>query len=198
MTKRSSVYPILDIILNRWSPRAMSGEPLSEEDLMTILEAGRWAPSSFNNQPWHFVYGIKGTKAWDTLFQLLVPFNQGWVKNGGVLVCVIAAKNFFATNKLSRTHLLDTGAAWEDMAIQAASMGLVCHGMEGFDYEKARHVLKIPDTHEVVMMFVVGKPAPASTLSPELAQREEPSDRLPLKDIISEGIFESKRIFKNK
>jgi Nitroreductase family len=62
MTNRSSQYPILDAILHRWSPRAMSGEPISQEELMTILEAARWAPSSYNNQPWHFVYGIKGTR----------------------------------------------------------------------------------------------------------------------------------------
>jgi nitroreductase len=193
MTNRSSQYSILDAILHRWSPRAMSGEPISEKELMTILEAGRWAPSSYNNQPWHFVYGIKGTPAWNTLFDLLVPFNQSWCKNGGALVCVIAAKNFFKKVKPSRTHLLDTGAAWENMAIQATSMGLVSHGMEGFDYEKAHTALHIPDTHEVVMIFVIGKPAPASTLPSELAQREEPSDRVPLDKIISEGIFENKR-----
>lgn len=194
MTNRSSQYPILDAILHRWSARAMSGEPISkEEELMPILEAGRWAPSSYNNQPWHFVYGIKGTPAWDTLFDLLVPFNQSWCKNGGALVCVIAAKNFFKTGKPSRTHLLDAGSAWENMAIQATSMGLVSHGMEGFDYEKARTVLQVPDTHEVVMIFVIGKPALASILPAELAQREEPSDRVPLDKIISEGIFENKR-----
>lgn len=194
MTDRSSQYPILKAILHRWSPRAMSGEPLSQnEELMTVLEAGRWAPSSYNNQPWHFVYGIKGTPAWDNLFNVLGSFNQSWCKNGGALVCVVAAKNFIKTGKPSRTHLLDTGAAWENMAIQATEMGLVSHGMEGFDYEKARIALKVPDTHEVVMIFVLGKPAPASTLPPEMAEREVPSDRVPLDQIVSEGIFENKR-----
>jgi len=196
MTHRSSEYPILDIILQRHSPRAMSGEAISRNELMTVLEAGRWAPSSYNNQPWHFIYGSHGTPAWDTLFSLLVPFNQSWVINGGVLICVVAAKNFFATGKPSRTHILDTGAAWENMALQATSMGLICHGMEGFDYDRAKALLHIPDTHEVVMMFVLGKPAPTSVLPPELAKREIPSDRVPLEDIISEGIFESSRVTK--
>ncbi len=193
MTSRSSAYPIIDVILHRWSSYAMSGEAISETELMTVLEAGRWAPSSYNNQPWHFIYGMHGTQAWDTLFSLLVPFNQSWSANGGALVCIVSAKNFIKTGKPSRTHLLDTGSAWENMALQATSMGLVCHGMEGFDYAKAQIALQIPNSHEVVMMFVLGKPAPASALDPELAKRQTPSDRVPLEQLISEGIFENKR-----
>jgi nitroreductase len=193
MTNRSSQYPILNAILHRWSPRAMSGEPITQDELMTVLEAGRWAPSSYNNQPWHFVYGTKSTKAWDTLFNLLVPFNQSWCKDGAVLVCVVASKNFISNEKPSRTHLLDVGAAWENIAIQATHMGLVCHGMEGFNYEQARIALQVPDTHEIVMMFVLGKPAPASTLPEELAKREIPTDRVPLEQLVSESVFEHKR-----
>lgn len=196
MIKRTSAYPVLDLILQRWSPRAMSGKALSSHELMTILEAGRWAPSSYNNQPWHFIYGLQGTPAWETLFNLLVPFNQSWAKNGGALVCVISAKNFIATGKPSRTHLLDTGSAWENMALQAQSMNLVVHGLEGFDYEQARIVLKVPDSYEITMMFVIGYPAPIATLSAELQQRETPSDRVPLEQIISEGTFKNTRILK--
>lgn len=193
MTSRSSTYPILDVILHRWSSYAMSGEALSHKELMTVLEAGRWAPSSYNNQPWHFIYGIHGTPAWDTLFSLLVPFNQSWCANGSVLVCVVSAKNFIKTGKPSRTHLFDTGSAWENIALQAISMGLVCHGIEGFDYAQAQIALQIPDSHEVVMMFVLGKPAPVSALPAELAKRQTPSDRVPLDQLISEGKFENKR-----
>lgn len=195
-TNRTSAYPILDIILNRYSPRAMSGESLSHDELMTILEAGRWAPSSYNDQPWHFIYGVRDTPFWHTLFDLLVPFNQSWVAQGSVLVCVISEKYFFETGKPSRTHLFDAGAAWENMALQATSMGLVCHGMEGFDYERARAELQIPESYDIAMMFVVGKPAPASTLPPALASKETPSDRVPLEDIISEGVFKPKRVIK--
>lgn len=193
MTSRSSQYPILDVILHRWSPYAMSGEAISEQELMTVLEAGRWAPSSYNNQPWHFIYGIRGTDAWNTLFNLLVPFNQSWCTNGGALVCVVSAKNFIKTGKPSRTHLSDTGAAWENMALQATSMGLVCHGMEGFDYEKAREALNIPDSYDIIMMFVIGKPGPLSMLPAGLAERQTPNDRVPLEQLISEGTFEQKR-----
>ncbi len=192
-TNRVSNYPILDAILHRSSPRAMSGEAITQEELMTILEAGRWAPSSYNNQPWHFIYGMRDTTAWDSLFSLLVPFNQSWCKNGAALVCVVSSKNFIATGKPSRTHLSDTGSAWENMAIQATSMGLVSHGMEGFDYQKARELLQIPEDYDIVLMFVIGNPAPASILPEALAEKETPADRVPLEQIISEGIFINKR-----
>lgn len=193
ITNRSSQYPILDAILHRSSPRAMSGEAITQEELMTILEAGRWAPSSYNNQPWHFIYDMRDTVAWDSLFNLLVPFNQSWCKNGAALICVVSSKNFITTGKPSNTHLSDAGSAWENMAIQATSMGLVSHAMEGFDYQKARELLQIPEDYDIVLMFVIGKPAPASTLPEALAEKEEPSDRLPLEKIISEGIFINKR-----
>ncbi len=193
MTNRSSHYPILDVILHRWSPYAMSGELLSQEELMTVLEAGRWAPSSYNNQPWHFIYGVKGTSAWDTLFNLLVPFNQSWSIHGGVLVCIVADKDFRKTGNPSRTHLSDAGSAWENMAIQATAMGLVCHGMEGFNYAQGYTTLQIPETHEIVMIFVLGKPGSADLLPPHLAERQTPSDRVPLEQIISEGVFKNIR-----
>jgi nitroreductase len=87
--KRKSEYKINKMILNRWSPRAMSGEELSEEEIMPLFEAARWAPSSYNNQHWRFVYAKKNTQYWDKLFDLLGDFNKQWCKNAAVLVLVI-------------------------------------------------------------------------------------------------------------
>jgi len=75
---RTAAYPIDPLFLERWSPRAFTGEAMTETDLMTILEAARWAPSSYNSQPWRFIYGRRGTPAWDRIFALLNPFNQSW------------------------------------------------------------------------------------------------------------------------
>jgi nitroreductase len=97
-TKRMSEYPIEPLLLHRWSPRAMSGEPIARDEFMRLLEAARWAPSSYNNQPWRFVYGFKGTPAWDTLFSLLTPANQEWAKNSAVFVLVVSA-TFFTYNR---------------------------------------------------------------------------------------------------
>lgn len=191
MAERTSQYPVESIIINRWSPRAMSAEAISEEQLMTIFEAARWAQSASNSQPWRFVYGMRGTAAWDRLFSLLVPFNQEWVKNGAVLMLVVSQNNFSHNGKPSVTHSFDTGAACQNLALQAYAMGLVAHGMGGFDYQAARKEFSIPDNFTVEAMFVVGRPASSDVLSKELQAREVPSDRKPITDFAFNGEFVS-------
>lgn len=186
---RTSDYPINPLILKRHSPRAMSGEPVTKQELMQLFEAARWAPSSFNNQPWRFVYGFRDTPAWDKLFALLVPANQVWVTNGAVLVLAISSNLFSYNNKLSRTHSFDTGAACENFALQGNSQGFVIHGMEGFDYDAARRVFNIPDTYTVEAMFCVGKPGDPQQLPEKLRAGEEPNGRKPVAEFAFEGQF---------
>lgn len=186
---RKSQYSVDKLILSRWSPRAMSGETISHQELMTIFEAARWAPSSYNNQPWRFVYARKGTSHWEQLFSLLVPANQEWCKNGAVLVVIISNTLFTFNKKPSRTHSFDTGSAWENLALQASSMGLVAHGLEGFDYERARTELAIPEQYAVEAMCVLGRPGRRDELSEKLKAHEEPSDRRPLEELVFEGCF---------
>lgn len=191
MIKRISEYEIEPLLLNRWSPRAFSGEPLSQEKLLQLFEAARWAPSSYNNQPWRFVYAHRDISAWNKLFNLLVPFNQSWADKAAVLILACSAKNFTYNNKPSRTHSFDTGAACQNLALQATAMGLIVHGMEGFDYDRARTELDIPDDWTVEAMFAVGYPGKKSDLSPELQKREEPSERNALTTFIFEGKINS-------
>jgi nitroreductase len=188
---RKAQYPILDLILNRWSPRAMTGEEISNEQLMTLFEAARWAPSSYNGQPWRFVYAMRNSPDWQNFFDLLVPFNQSWTKNAAVLVITASRNDFSSNGKFARTHSFDTGAAWENIALQGFHDGLVVHGMEGFDYTKAKKVINLPDNYSVEMMFAVGKLAPIETLPEDLKKREVPSDRLPLSELVFEGIFKN-------
>jgi nitroreductase len=187
--KRYSEYPILDSILNRWSARAMSGESLTDQEVNTLFEAARWAPSSFNNQPWRFVYVRRDTPAWDAMFDLLVSSNKQWAVNAGILILVTSANTFSYNNKPSRTHSFDTGAAVENLALQGSSMGLVVHGMEGFDYDKARSVFNIPQTYTIEALFAVGKPGPVTVLPEEMQKREQPSDRKKLAEIVQENNF---------
>lgn len=189
MFVRKSQYPISEIFLKRWSPRAMSGEPIDDVTLMSLFEAARWAQSSYNGQPWRFVYAKRGTPAWKPLFDLMVPFNQGWTEKAAVLVVVCSRKTFAYNNKPSRTHSFDTGAACENMALQGSMMGLVVHGMEGFDYDKAAKELNIPQEYAVEAMFAIGKPGKVSDLPKELQEREQPSDRNPLEKFVFEGTF---------
>lgn len=187
--KRKSNYPILDVILTRWSPRSMSGESISDRELMSLFEAARWAPSSYNLQPWRFIYARRGTESWDAIFNLMVPFNQSWAQHASALVVVISRTTFEWNNKPSRTHSFDTGAAVENLALQAHSQGLVVHAMEGFDYDAARTALSIPADFDIECMLAIGKPGSLENLPKDLQERETPSDRKPLEELAFEGTF---------
>lgn len=188
--KRHADHKINDIFINRWSPRAMLGESITHEELMSLFEAARWAPSSFNAQPWRFIYAKRNTKQWDVLFDLMVPFNQEWTKNAAVLMVVISRNVFEYNGKVSRTHSFDTGSAWFSLALQASTMGLVTRGMEGFDYDKARVDLRIPDEYTIEAMIAVGRPGKLDVLSPEMQKTEGPSDRKKVEEFVFEGIFQ--------
>jgi nitroreductase len=186
---RKADFPIESLLLDRWSPRAMSGEEIAEEQLMRLFEAARWAPSSFNAQQWRALYARRGTEHWKVFFELLVDANKAWAKNAAALVMFISRKRFEHDNEPSITHSYDTGSAWENFALQGWSQGLVVHGMQGFDYERARVDLRIPDEFQVEAMAAVGKPAAKEVLPEKLQKRESPNDRRKLTESICEGSF---------
>ena len=186
---RQAAYPIDNLFLDRWSPRAMTGEPIAQEDLMTLFEAARWAPSSYNNQPWRMLYARRDSELWPLFFDLLVESNQSWAKNAGALVLFISKTTFDKNGEPSVTHSFDTGSAWENLALQGWLKGLVVHGMQGFDYARARSELNVPEGYKVEAMIAIGKPGDPETLAPELREREVPSDRRPLDQTICEGKF---------
>ena len=188
-TSRVPQHPVQDFIIDRWSPRALSGESLQDSELMSLFEAARWAPSSYNNQPWRFIYAKRETEHWERLFGLLSAWNQAWTKNAAVLVVVLSKKIFDYNGKESKTHRFDTGAAWENLALEASARGLIAHGMEGFDYDAARQTLGVPEEYDVEAMIAIGKPGRKEDLSEELQKIETPSDRRPLGEIIMEGLF---------
>src|SRR6478609_4369045 len=155
---RKANHEIEPFLLDRWSPRAMSGEEISHEELMRLFEAARWAPSSFNAQQWRALYARRGTEHWQTFFDLLVDANK----------------------------------AWANFALQGFHQGLVVHGMEGFDYERARKELRIPDEFQIEAMAAVGKPGPKELLPEKLQARESPNDRRKLSESVFEGPFRPK------
>ena len=177
------------LFLNRWSPRAMSGEEISHDDLMGLFEAARWAPSSYNNQPWRFIYAKRNTDHWQKLSSLLVEGNKTWAKNAAVIVVVISRKNFEFNEKPAITHQFDAGAAWENLALEATSRELVTHGMQGFDFDVARKALGIPESFDVMAMIAIGKLGQKENLPRDLQEREYPSNRKPLEEIVMEGKF---------
>ncbi len=190
---RKAEHAVDNIFPARWSPRALSGEALSREELLSLFEAARWAPSSSNIQPWRFVYATRESAEWAKFVGLMVEFNQSWAKNAAALIVVVSQRESVYQGKttVSRTHAFDTGAAWENLALQASLKGLVAHGMAGFDYARAKAELGIPDNFDVQAMIAVGKPGRKEDLSPALQEREAPSDRKPLAELVFEGKFKA-------
>jgi nitroreductase len=180
---------IAPFFVNRWSPRAMTGEEISREELMRMFEAARWATSSMNNQPWRFLYAFRNTPHWETFFNLLTPSNQAWCKNAAALLVVISKATFDFNNKPARTHSYDSGAAWYSFALQGTMMGLVVHGMQGFNYDKAKEDLGVPDGYQVEAMAAVGRPGDPVDLPQALQEREQPSQRKKVEEFAFEGGF---------
>ncbi len=186
---RNPEHDVDSLFPRRWSPRAMSGEPVSDEELMRLFEAARWAPSAYNNQPWRFLYAKRDTDNWALFYDLLSEGNKSWAKNAAVLIVVVSKKTFDYNEKPSITHSFDTGAAWENLALQGTMSDLVVHGMQGFDYDRAREVLGVPDIYSVEAMVALGRPGRKEDLPAPLQEREYPSDRKALSDIVKEGVF---------
>lgn len=185
---RKSEYPIDKQFLDRWSPRAFSDRAVTHEQLMTIFEAARWAPSGSNLQPWRFFYGMRSEPEFDTILSMLVPFNEGWAKNAGVLVIITSVTSYDGTRPV-KTHSFDTGSAFMSLALQAHSMGLIAHGMAGIDYEKIPGVLGLPENLKVEAAVAIGYQGDISILPEALQQRETPSQRQPLSDMVYKGRF---------
>lgn len=186
---RQADYPIDSLFLDRWSPRAMSGEALTDTDLKVLFEAARWAPSSYNNQPWRFLYAHRDSAHWPLFFDLLAEPNQRWAVNAAALLLIVSKTTFDHNGAPSITHSFDTGAACENLALQGFLKGYVVHGMQGFDYARAKQLLNIPDDFHVEAMVAVGKPLARAEMSEEQLKRETPNGRRKLDDTVCEGPF---------
>ena len=186
---RTPDYPIETLFIDRWSPRSMSGEPLADAELMRLFEAARWAPSTYNEQEWRFLYARRESPHWPAFFGLLMEANQVWCAKAGVLIVVLSHKVFSRNGNPNPVHTFDSGAAFENLALQGTAMGLVVHGMAGFDRGRARAALQVPDDYDVEAMVAVGHPGDPAELSPQLREREVPSGRKPVVEIAREGPF---------
>ena len=174
-------------IADRWSGRAYdAAKPVSHTQLVALLEAARWAPSCFGDEPWRFVVWNKAAnpQAWQQAYDCLVPGNQAWAIDAPVLVLACADTLFGHNQKPNRFAQYDTGAAAENLCLQAASMGLMAHQMGGFDADLAREKFNIPAQFTLMAMISVGYPADISTLSGDALTRETAErKRKPLSDL---------------
>ena len=199
-TRRVPNYPVDTLFLHRWSPRAFTAEAIPETQLMTLLEAARWAPSCFNSQPWRFLYARRDTPDWSRFIGLLTPDNQAWARNASVLVVVVSStlmRNPSAPPDEtsaedwvpSYTHSFDAGAAWAQLGLQCTLSGLRAHGIIGIDMGRARRELNVPDHYRIEAAIAIGRQAAIETLDDGLQKKEHPSVREPLSVIALEGGF---------
>ena len=182
-------FPVHELIRERWSPRAFADKAVPQDVLRSIFEAARWAPSSSNEQPWAYIVGSKDDKiSFDKILSVLVEFNAGWAKGAPVLAIAVA-QLFFAKNKAAnRNALYDTGAATALLSVEATARGLAVHQMAGFDHEKARQVLGIPEGWEAIAALAIGYPGDPSSLPQPLRDREmAPRTRKPIAEFVMAG-----------
>lgn len=182
---------IHELIARRWSCRAFDAtRPVGREQIVSLLEAARWAPSCFGDQPWRFIVWDKNSDAaaWRKAFDCLGEWNQNWVKNAPVLILTTAASVFSKNGKPNHWGQYDTGAAAENLCLQAVAMGLMAHQMGGYDADKTRQVFNIPAQFACMAMIAVGYQAEADVLDDELRQLElAPRARSPLGTHFFEG-----------
>lgn len=192
-SQRQPEHPVDSVFLDRWSPRAFSPDTISEDELLGLFEAARWAPSSYNSQPARFIYGRRGTPVFDKLLTLLNPFNQSWAKNASALVIVVSNSLMRPPGQdkdvPSHSHSFDAGAAWMSFALQARSRGWYTHGMVGLDFDRAFAELNVPKGYRVECAVALGHIGDPASLPEQLQAREQPSGRHPLAEIVMEGGF---------
>jgi nitroreductase len=193
MADRQPDYPVDPQFLRRWSPRAFDGSEIPEQDLLTMFEAARWAPSAFNSQPWRFLYARRGDPDWQRFLELLIPWNQSWAQSASALIYILSDTLPF-TDKAgepasSHTHSYDAGAAWACLALQASRMGYQAHGMSGVDFERAQAELGVPQRYRIEAAAVVGRIGDLATLPEKLRAREFPSGRKAVEEFVFRGGF---------
>lgn len=179
---------IAPVLANRWSPRAYDvNHTASQHELLSILEAGRWAPSANNAQPWRFSIATRGSELFDQIVSALTGFNQAWAPNASALL-VISVLNKKADGTPYPGALLDAGLAAQNMMIQTEELGLAAHPIGGMVHDEMRKVLDLAENLDPIMAMTIGKRADASVLEGPAYEREvAPRVRLELDEIVLHG-----------
>ena len=180
-----------ELIANRWSGRAYDADrQVTHQDIISLLEAARWAPSCYGDEPWRYIVCDKSTNeaAWDKAFSCLVEGNQSWAVNAPVLILALANTFFSHNEKDNRWTQYDTGAASMSLCIQATSLGLMVHQMGGFSAEKTAEVFSIPEQYTSMAMMTVGYQLAEDKITGELMERESSErQRNPLAEQFFDG-----------
>jgi nitroreductase len=190
MEKPASVqYPIHSLLCRRWSPMAFSNRGVEPWKLSSILEAARWAPSSYNDQPWSFIVATQDDPGpFQRMAECLEEANADWAVNAPVLILAVAHLRFELTNEPNRHAFHDVGLAMANLVVQATVLGLAVHQMAGFDVERVTAAFGIPIDHEPVVISAVGYSGDPRLLPEPLRRRElAPRSRKPLDQLVFSG-----------
>ncbi len=181
-----AVEGILPAIHERWSPRAFQGRPVNPADLARLFEAARWAPSSYNEQPWRFLVGLRGSSTHQKITSALIPFNQSWAPKAPVLMLGVAKTRFSHDNSANDYAFYDLGAATALLVVQATALGLATHQMGAFDHAAARQALGIPEDYLIGSVTALGYLGEPALLPNErmIAQEVAPRTRKPLSEFV--------------
>ncbi len=184
-------HPVAPFLAARWSPRSFTDAPMTEAQVMSLLEAARWAPSASNNQPWRMVWALRGEAAFAAILGTLAAGNQVWAGRAAALIAVASRDTVLrdGAEAPNRWAAFDTGAAWMSLALQAREMGLAAHAMGGFDAAELAGAVALPAGHSLQAVVAVGTQGLPEALPEPLRSREAPGPRMPVEGFSHRGRF---------
>lgn len=186
LKQASTIEGILSAVVSRWSARSFADREVSSADLTKVFEAARWSASAYNEQPWRFLVGRRGSETYKKVFSTLIGFNQSWAAAAPVLILGAARTTFSHDGSSNAYALYDLGAAAGALTLQAAAQGLTTHTMAGFEHAAARQHFQIPDDYLLGTVIALGYQGdPAALSQPQLISLETtPRTRKPLNEIV--------------
>ena len=182
-------HPVHELIAARWSPYGYASTPVSDDDLRSIFEAARWAPSSYNEQPWSYVMATQESRdEFERALSCLVEPNQAWAKSAPVLVLCITSRSFSRNGKPNAAAVHDLGLAAANICFEATVRGLFVHQMIGILPDRVRELYEVPDGHDPVTALTIGYAADPAPLPDQLRERDQsPRTRKPLPEFVFAG-----------
>lgn len=193
--KANTNYDVHDVIEERWSPRSFSDREVEPELIQKLFDAARWAPSSYNEQPWRFIYARKQEpEHFDKLYRVMGEFNQNWAGDAPMLILTIMKEKFSKNDKPNRVAKFDLGASMAYFTFEATRYDLYVHQMAGIDPEKAREIFDIPEGYKAVTMAAVGYKGDPDSLDSDLIESEVAKrTRKDISEIAFQGEWKGKK-----